>query len=226
MSNTTSRASILKRALKGKKGENMLKAFSFILVPVLLLTTLFGCARNGVIKDTSTDTESESMTDTGSESMTESETTPQSESETAPIQDNDSQSETQTETDTDTEDTLFSDFFGKTREEIMNARGNGDVSTNEDEDDSSLRYTDRYAGFSGSSRYSFDEEGNLGSITLSFDEGFTLEEIAEAVTKLNAEAVTQNGETVWTEGDYVYRLTSADDRPVLTISKGEPAPEN
>ena len=201
-----------------------MRVFPMFIMLIILLCSLFGCANRGVIKDTATETESESQTmtekETEKESMTESESMTQS--ETDPL--TGSESETVVESETSTEDSLFSDFFGKTREEIMKMRGDGDVSTEGDassEKDNSLHYSDRYAGFSGSSRYSFDEEENLGEITLSFDEGFTLEEIAEAVTKLNAEAVTQNNVTVWTEGDFTFRLAEEDGRPILTVKKSD-----
>ncbi len=207
----------------------------------LLLALFASCGRDGVIRDTASGTgdgspvsENETVprqSETGAQSSgTGRSGTAPSETGTGNAGTGETASETETETDggtkteneaeseTDLLSGIIGGFFDMTRDKILESRGESGALPPDHEN--SLSYGDRYARFAGSSLYDFDEKGRLSGISLSFGKDHTLEEIADAVTRMNPGAVTQNGSTVWTEGDIVYTLSEGENGPVLTIRKG------
>ena len=207
----------------------------------LLLALFASCGRDGVIRDTASGTgdgspvseneivprQSETGTQssgTGRSGTAPSETgtgntgTGETASETETETDGGTKTENEAESETDLLSGIIGGFFDMTRDKILESRGESGALPPDHEN--SLSYGDRYAGFAGSSLYDFDEKGRLSGISLSFGKDHTLEEIADAVTRMNPGAVTQNGSTVWTEGDIVYTLSEGENGPVLTIRKG------
>ena len=204
------------------------------IASALLLASFAGCGRDGIIRDTTSNRESEPASESDRASLPESGVKAPSESarETAGEsgtgaategtsgRESESDSETgrESESETDMLSGILGSFFDMTRDMILEKRGeSGEVPKDRE---TSLSYGDRYAGFEGRSLYDFDENGRLSGISLSFGKDHTLEEIAEAVTRMNPEAVTQNGSTTWTSGDIVYTLSEGEDGPVLSIRKG------
>lgn len=212
----------------------MKKTAIWILI-ALTLAIFAACGENGVIRDTSSEKETAGASETAPlPGGTEPRSTGGTGSSrggapaegTAAGTERDSRTETGSETGTESESASETDmlsgiigsFFDMTRDKMLEARGKGgEVPADQG---NSLSYGDRYAGFESESLYDFDENGRLVAISLQFGGDHTLEEIAGAVTRLNPEAVTQNGSTVWTEDEIVYTLSQGENGPVLTIKKG------
>ncbi|MBO4406838.1 MAG: hypothetical protein J5849_03990 [Clostridia bacterium] len=210
----------------------MKKTAIWILI-ALVLAVFAACGENGVIRDTASEKETAGASetaplpgDTGPRSTggtgSRREGAPASGPDTGTERESRTETGSETESESASETDMLSgiigSFFDMTRDKMLEARGKGGEVPADQEN--SLSYGDRYAGFESESLYDFDENGRLVAISLQFGGEHTLEEIAGAVTRLNPEAVTQNGSTVWTEDEIVYTLSQGENGPVLTIKKG------
>jgi len=187
-----------------------------LLLLLILSVILTGCGKSGQIKDTETLTERETLT----EKITASETTPAT-SVTVPDPEPDTTSIPEIQTDGNTEsetETNWSDVFGMNRDEIVTKRGEGTVSESTTSGkNNSLTYQDKVAGYSGNSSYDFDESGKLTGITVTFDDGFKLDEILKAITVLYGESTEKDGNSVWSKDAVQYMLSEKDGKIVLTM---------